>query len=657
MPSTYPPTSTEEGSTEEEMDVEKIAFQPCSPRAIVHDNEMIPQTTSSLLNLPAAQSIQSSVEHNTTIIPQAFVSEQTNGQLPHTPMENIDEAPSSSSQPPFDRSTVTFAFPSTPHSPFDPGTATSAIPSSSIPQLPFDPIIGQPPHEALSSPPPQPPFDRGTVTFAFPSTPHSPFDPGTVTSAVPPPSTQLPFDPIIATQTSMPGNLDDPMIHVPFQPRRDDPSTVDFDMRSIPSHSTSNLSTPTPGRPLRIPDPLESIIQRTVTEQLVQSSAVLVESTVRGLVDACIPRLEDLINARITAFVRDHPAKHSRAPNGGSGDNGWEGDDETDQSPTSPPSGRKKPGPRGHMNYLHSALRKYLTEKGVMASPSSKGPIPVALPTQVQAFNRDRSSPPVIENVAMDWTSPLKTSPWNQETVRLLAMDFQAKIKMGTYTTVVYNDKSMSIDALCRICEQKLSRTHQAFRQQAMIGCHPTGEQPAAISKQRAIQVAQQKNDRSMARKRNILARRQRIAQQNHFRDAETWDAVSRVTERLGLEGMSGDETDTPPGVYPKAVRRIEISWINPRISQLFHAVDSYESSIREENMRSRLGNAPLLRHYEPRTKNMRAKAISSLPRNWYDDSWFKGLSTGERVALSAGEDAELPTLASVSLFVQKILT
>ena len=48
---------------------------------------------------------------------------------------------------------------------------------------------------------------------------------------------------------------------------------------------------------------------------------------------------------------------------------------------------------------------------------------------------------------------------------------------------------------------------------------------------------------------------------------------------------MSGDETDTPTGVYPKAVRHIEIPWISPHISQLFEAVDSYKSSLRVEHV------------------------------------------------------------------------
>ena len=116
------------------------------------------------------------------------------------------------------------------------------------------------------------------------------------------------------------------------------------------------------------------------------------------------------------------------------------------------------------------------------------------------------------------------------------------------------------------------------------------------------------------------------------------------------MEGMSGDKTDTPTGVYPKTVRQVEILWISPRISQLFQAVDSYEPALREGNMCSHLGNALLPCHYEPRMKNTLSRPIPNLPCNWYSDTWFRGLFAGQRVALLALADGKLPTLVSAML-------
>ena len=96
-----------------------------------------------------------------------------------------------------------------------------------------------------------------------------------------------------------------------------------------------------------------------------------------------------------------------------------------------------------------------------------------APPNQVKAFNQDGSSPPTIKNITINWTTSLKSSPWNQEMVHLLAADFHAKIKIGTYPTVVYNANRMSADVLGRLCIQKLSWTHDTCRQQAEVDSQP----------------------------------------------------------------------------------------------------------------------------------------------------------------------------------------
>ena len=71
--------------------------------------------------------------------------------------------------------------------------------------------------------------------------------------------------------------------------------------------------------------------------------------------------------------------------------------------------------------------------------------------------------------------------------------------------------------------------------------------------------------------------------------------------------------------------------------------------------MHSHVGNAPLHRHYKPHSKNIQAKAIPHLPRNWYNDMWFRGLLTGQRMVLSMIADVEIPTLVSAILLVQDL--
>ena len=125
---------------------------------------------------------------------------------------------------------------------------------------------------------------------------------------------------------------------------------LDLDLPPSPSRSTSsNLHPPTSGQPMRIPESFESVIQRTVMERLTLNSTELVQAAVSGVVDACIPRLVELIVAKIASFASDR-TQGSRTPLG-CGNDGWE-DDNEDKSPS--PKGRKKAGPHSDLHRKYS---------------------------------------------------------------------------------------------------------------------------------------------------------------------------------------------------------------------------------------------------------------------------------------------------------------
>lgn len=143
------------------------------------------------------------------------------------------------------------------------------------------------------------------------------------------------------------------------------------------------------------------------------------------------------------------------------------------------------------------------------------------------------------------------------------------------------------------------------------------------------------------------FARRQKIVSQNRARDPERWDSIHKMIGRLGVEGMSGDESDSPPVSKPKTLRRIELPWIDLSISHLFKSLETYESAVRQENMLEQIGNSSLKRHWEAGRKELRSTPVPGLPRNWYDDLWFQGLTTGARSMLSARKDVDIPSLVS----------
>lgn len=141
------------------------------------------------------------------------------------------------------------------------------------------------------------------------------------------------------------------------------------------------------------------------------------------------------------------------------------------------------------------------------------------------------------------------------------------------------------------------------------------------------------------------LERRRKIVEQNRHRNPETWDTIRRIIDRLDVDGMSGDETDTPLGAKPKTVRRVALPWISPVITGLLHAVESYAPATYEENMSVPVGNSSLPRLMTAKRTAQTSIAITSLPRNWYDDQWYKANSSSARALLGARKDFEVPNL------------
>lgn len=110
---------------------------------------------------------------------------------------------------------------------------------------------------------------------------------------------------------------------------------------------------------------------------------------------------------------------------------------------------------------------------------------------------------------------------------------------------------------------------------------------------------------------------------------------------------MSGDETETKPH-RSKKMRRLTHSWLNPEITELWVALDSYEHAVLEEllvKVRNRRGNPGLLRSDGPRLYSD-VPAPKFLPRNWYADDWWVQLNEGAQLAVAAEETVDIPPLS-----------
>ncbi|KIK74454.1 hypothetical protein PAXRUDRAFT_19855 [Paxillus rubicundulus Ve08.2h10] len=354
-------------------------------------------------------------------------------------------------------------------------------------------------------------------------------------------------------------------------------------------------------------------------------TAEIVEPTVQGIVNACIPRLAEFIESQF-AIQSDHYLKSGLEHSAEDSD----GDNEEDNGGGSPLVTRgRNPSSLRKTNCLHEAFRSYLQQMKVIPS-RLQGDLPTSAPHEaVHTFNRDGISPPSLPDISLDWSCSLLTSScWNSEALALLSLNFYEKLKGSSYRNITFCEKDMNLAALRKLCEQKLARTHQAHQKQAMTWGMVSG---LLICLLKLIFL-------------KTLARWIKITVQNRSRDPEKWDVIQMITQRLDVKGMSGDETDYILGTK-KVVRRIELPWISPVISNLFKSVESYQSTFQEENMLEKVGNTSLERHLEVGRKVRKAAAIPGLPCNWYNDEWFQGLSPGARSMLSMSKDVQVPSL------------
>lgn len=129
----------------------------------------------------------------------------------------------------------------------------------------------------------------------------------------------------------------------PLAPRslQTGPSSIYPDRSSAQGPFTDRTARPT--RPLPLPAALGAVLDREIAERLNAATVGLVEPTVRGIVDACIPRLTEFIESQFTTFALKNSAGSHKASQPESDS------DEVDQVVRS----RKKPGPRGKLNRLH----------------------------------------------------------------------------------------------------------------------------------------------------------------------------------------------------------------------------------------------------------------------------------------------------------------
>jgi hypothetical protein len=116
------------------------------------------------------------------------------------------------------------------------------------------------------------------------------------------------------------------------------------------------------------------------------------------------------------------------------------------------------------LHTIQSLMRTYLIKNELLIAsrPSHQQPLPEpASQEDIKAYENDGDGGPTLPGIRLDWESSLKSSLWNDAAITLLASDFHSEIKKDKI--VKYDDNTMNVHALKKLCAAKLVRTRRAI--------------------------------------------------------------------------------------------------------------------------------------------------------------------------------------------------
>jgi hypothetical protein len=110
---------------------------------------------------------------------------------------------------------------------------------------------------------------------------------------------------------------------------------------------------------------------------------------------------------------------------------------------------------------------------------------------------------------------------------------------------------------------------------------------------------------------------------------------------KLGADGMSGDESDHASGHRRYVVRKL--NWRSNEITNVLRVLDALALVFHwTGNGRPKPGKFPHVRIDSDRLETPGREAVRNLPRNFYNSNWLETLDKYERQALDMGKPVEL---------------
>jgi hypothetical protein len=126
---------------------------------------------------------------------------------------------------------------------------------------------------------------------------------------------------------------------------------------------------------------------------------------------------------------------------------------------------------------------------------------------------------------------------------------------------------------------------------------------------------------------------------------------VREAVDAVSVDGMSGEETDREVSGREKQLARVPMHWIDSELVDLFHTMDTWQSMVTDESLVCPHGNRPLTQLHASKEPVV-GHVTKGLPRNLYDDTWYKSQSGPQKLLLSTRLPRPIPSLVCFLFFL-----
>ncbi|KLO04066.1 hypothetical protein SCHPADRAFT_1003407 [Schizopora paradoxa] len=329
-------------------------------------------------------------------------------------------------------------------------------------------------------------------------------------------------------------------------------------------------------------------------------------------------------------------------------DEGYDGEEE-DDGPSKPrlfgKQKRKEKKRDSRLKPIHKDINMVFERFKLVFNKRENLPVLVSQ-EDVDQFERNAHTGPLIpvggQPMAMEWNKTLGNSKWNLRAVDILTRYYferleggRCEVKEAKFVDGVTDMKWIKKGVTWRFNKLRIKWTRR-------------DEYEDRDEKKKLLG----RKETRQATRRNV---RKRIAKffakdivkfedkQPDVASMAKWKTIYKIIKDLNIDGQSGDQSEGYDALGVKQVRRLGQPFLNPELTSLKQAVDTYGPLVQEIKKKEKQGHPAIARLPESRADA--PGFMVNLPVNWYNPTWYKTLSVEAKQALNAQKKKPIPKL------------